>query len=129
MLPPKKRSPATYSVPGLVDLLNLRSPKSFQGAGSIMHPGRNRRQPNYQQAGDGLRVWDHLAETARRKNSDKACPTTPFPSSGEMMLLLSVRPVDAFEDQMFLQRPPGRTLFVNYCWIVGNPSVTRPNDG
>jgi hypothetical protein len=94
-----------------------------------MHPGRNRRQPNYQQAGDGLRVWDHLAETARRKNSDKACPTTPFPSSGEMMLLLSVRPVDAFEDQMFLQRPPGRTLFVNYCWIVGNPSVTRPNDG
>jgi hypothetical protein len=27
MLPPKKRSPATYSVPGLVDLLNLRSPE------------------------------------------------------------------------------------------------------
>jgi hypothetical protein len=25
MLPPKKRSPATYSVPGPVDLLNLRS--------------------------------------------------------------------------------------------------------
>jgi hypothetical protein len=25
MLPPKKRSPATYSVPGLVNLLNLRS--------------------------------------------------------------------------------------------------------
>jgi hypothetical protein len=78
MLPPKKRSPANYSVPGLVDLLNLRSQKSFQEAGSIMHPGRNRRQPNYQQAGDRLRVWDHLAETARRKNSDKACATTPF---------------------------------------------------
>jgi hypothetical protein len=36
------------------------------------------------------------------------------------MLLLSVRPVDAFEYQMFLQQPPGRTLFVNYCWIVSN---------
>ena len=83
-----------------------------------MHPGRNRRQRNYQQAGDRLRARDHLEGTARRKNSDKACPTTPFRAAEMMMLLLSVRPVDAFEDQMFLQRPPGRTLFVNYCWIV-----------
>jgi hypothetical protein len=28
----------------------------LQGAGSIMHPGRNRRQRNYQQAGDRLRA-------------------------------------------------------------------------
>ena len=89
-----------------------------------MHPGRNRRQRNYQQAGDRLRVWDHLAGTARRKNSDKACPTTPFRAAEMMMLLLSVRPADAFEDRMFLQRPSGRTLFINYCWIVGYPEVS-----
>jgi hypothetical protein len=48
-----------------------------------------------------------------------------------MMLLLTVRPVDAFEYQLFLRRPPGRTLFVNYCWIVGNPPLRArtANDG
>jgi hypothetical protein len=46
------------------------------------------------------------------------------------MLLLSVRPVDAFEDQMFLQKPPGRTLSstIAGCRLFGNNPAERRSE-
>jgi hypothetical protein len=68
---------------------------------------------------------------SKTKEQRQGVPHNPFRAAKMMMLLLTVRPVDAFEYQLFLQRPPGRTLFVNYCWIVGNPPLRArtANDG